>query len=81
MKKAKGTVTKEKDKRKRKSEGKERKKKAMVSLLVFIIAKKLLDAKKVHLAITFSKILLGIPPRKRYSTYLSAAPALCLNQY
>ena len=46
MKKARGTVTKEKEKRKRKSEGKERKKKAMVSLLVFIIAKKLLDAKR-----------------------------------
>ena len=60
------TVTKEKERRKRESEEKERgeEKKAMVALLVFIIgtflAEKNCSTKKVHLAITFSKIRLDI---------------------
>ena len=63
------TVTKEKERRKRNSEEEERRRreKAIFALLVFITAtleiafgrkKKTVERKKVHLAVTFSKIRL-----------------------
>ena len=66
LKSSKITVTKKKERTRRKSE--EKGKKAMVALLVFIIAtleigfgrKNWLDAKLVHLAITFSKIRVDV---------------------
>ena len=63
------TLTKEKERRKRKRARRKKggeEKKAMVALLVFIMAtletsgKKNVGRKKIHLAVTFSKIRLDI---------------------